>query len=224
MHSTIPRMTSTIIIASGHLCPRLTELTGFLLAAILLVISFPCRPRRNGQHLPSAGNSENTVPGCAACVKQYDLAARRCPNCSACATAAGNAVRLRWCRPRHQRRRCPAPTAGTVRTPGTFGISAWLLRSEAKRHLRCREERTGRDPRRGRRRRHASPYPRGPVAAGEGPGSRYSSRHATFPPRGPRPGSALPRPGYQGFRAAEALPSPRTPIFTPGYPYQLNPC
>lgn len=76
------------------------------------------------------------------------------------------------------------PAADTVRTPGTFGISAWLHRSEARRHLRCRWERTGRDPRCDRQRGHASPCPRHPVAAGEGLGSCHSSGHATFPPRG----------------------------------------
>jgi len=54
--------------------------------------------------------------------------------------------------------------------PGTFGISAWLVRSEARRHPRCREGRTGRDPRRGRRPGDASPYRRR-LVAGEGPGS-----------------------------------------------------
>ena len=159
------------------------------------------------------------MQGCAACVKQYDLNVRRCSNRLACATAAGNAVRLPWCRPRHQRRRFPAPIAGTVRTPGTFGISAWLLRSEANRQLRCREERTGRDPRRGRRRSHASPYPRGLAAAGEGPGSRYSSGHATFPPRGPRRGSCVVAPwlprisrGRAPAITANAYLCPRLPV------------
>jgi hypothetical protein len=104
--------------------------------------------------------------------------------CVMCATAGGCAARPRWCRPRPRRRRCPAPTGGTVRRPGTFGIFAWLLRSGAKRHLRCRGERTGRDQRRDRRRSYASPYPRRLVAAGEGLGSCYSLATPPFPPRG----------------------------------------
>ena len=108
-----------------------------------------------------------------------------------CATAGGGAARPRWCRPRPRRRRCPAPTADTVRTPGTFGISAWLLRSEAKRHLRCRRERTGRDQRRDRRRSYASPYPWRLVAAGEGLGSCYSSATPPFLLVGPRRDSGV---------------------------------
>ncbi len=89
------------------------------------------------------------------------------------------------------------PTADMVRTPGTFGISAWLRRSEARRHPRCRGERTGRDPRPGKRRGHASPCPGRRVAAGEGLGSCHSSGRATFPPRGrARRGSPLSHPGY----------------------------
>jgi hypothetical protein len=93
------------------------------------------------------------------------------------AAACGCVARPRWCRPRHQHHRCPMPTADTVRTPSTFGISAWLHRSEAMRPPMCRWERTGRDPCRDRRRDHAIPGPRCPVAAGEGPGSCDSSGH-----------------------------------------------
>jgi hypothetical protein len=113
-------------------------------------------------------------------LKMNRLNSPRCINGVVCATAGGNAVRPRWYRPRHQRRRCPAPTADTVRIPGTFGIFAWLVRSGAKRHLRCRGERTGRDQRRDRRRSYASPYPRRLVAAGEGLGLCYSSAMPPF--------------------------------------------
>jgi hypothetical protein len=107
------------------------------------------------------------------------------------AAAYACAVRPPWRRPRHQHRRCPTPTAGRGRTPGTFGISAWLRRSESRRHLRCREERTGRDPRRDRRHSHASPHPRRLVAAGEGLGSCYSSATPPFLLVGPRRDSGV---------------------------------
>jgi hypothetical protein len=102
------------------------------------------------------------------------------------ADACGCAARPPWCRPRHRHRRCPMPIADTVRTLGTFGISAWLHGPEAMRHPMCRSERTGRDPRRDRRLGHASTCPRPLVGAGEGLGSCHSSGHATFPPRGVR--------------------------------------
>ena len=114
-----------------------------------------------------------------------------CLNRLARATACAGAARPPWCRPRHQRRRCPAPTVDTVRTPGTFGISAWLHRSAAQRHQRCRGERIDRDPLRDRRHSYASPCLRGLVAAGEGLGSCYSSGHATFPPRVARRGPGV---------------------------------
>ena len=113
------------------------------------------------------------------------------------ASACGCAARPQWCRPTHQHRRCPMPTADRVRTPGTFGISAWPHRSDARTHPMCRWERTHRDPRRDRLHGHASPCPRRPVAAGEGLGSCHSSDHATFLARGrARHSSPLSRPGY----------------------------
>jgi len=136
-----------------------------------------------------------------------------------CATAYGCAARPQWCRPRPRRRRCPAPSEGTVRTPGTFGISAWLLRSEAKRHLRCRGERTGRDQRRDRRRSYASPYPRRLVAAGEGLGSCYSSDTPPFLLVGPCRDSAVIAPwlprisrGWAPAIAANAHLCPLPPV------------
>ena len=124
--------------------------------------------------------------------------------------AAVCAALRQWCRPRPPRRRGQAPTADTIGVPGTFGISAWLVRSEARRHPRCREGRTGRDPRRGRRPGHASPYPRRLVRWRRswlvilmGP--------ATFSPW-EACGSGVIALATQGFRAARHLPSWRTPI------------
>ena len=110
----------------------------------------------------------------------------RCLNRLMSAIACACAALPQWCRPRHQRPRWSAPTADTVGAPDTFGISAWLLRSEARRHLRCREERTGRGPHRDRQHSDASPNPRRYVSAGEGLGSCYSSGLPPFLPVGLR--------------------------------------
>jgi hypothetical protein len=151
-------------------------------------------------------------------LKQYGVNAPRFLNRLVRPTAYACVARPQWCRPRHQHRRYPTPIADTVRAPGTFGISAWLHRSGAKRHLRCREERRGQDPRRGRRHSCASPYPRRLVAAGEGFGSRYSSGHATFP-RGPaRRGSGVVAPwlskDFAGLGACHHGERPSSPPAT----------
>ena len=58
----IPRMTSAIIIASGHLSPRLTELTEFLLAATPGdQLSAQAETERSA--LTERTNSENIVKG-----------------------------------------------------------------------------------------------------------------------------------------------------------------
>lgn len=115
----------------------------------------------------------------------------RCLNDAVRAAAGGNAVRPRWYRPRHLRGRCQAPTADTVRTPGTSGIPAWLLRSEARRNRWCRGERTGQGRRRDRRRSHASPFLRRRVAAGEIHGSCHSWATPPFLLVGPRRDSGV---------------------------------
>ena len=127
-----------------------TGLAGLGCVLVILCISLCTgRPKKNGSNSP------------------------RCRTRLVRAIAAVRGALRQWCRPRPRRRHGQAPTAGTTGAPGTFGISAWLVLSEARKHPRCREERTTRDRRRGRRPGDASPYRRRPVA-GEGPGSRYS--------------------------------------------------
>ena len=159
-----------IIVASGHLSPRLAELAEFLLTATVLVGTG--RKPVNNEHSEYMRKL----------LKNDGLNSPRCLNSlmrAACACAAPS----RWCHPRCRWRQCAMPTAGMVRKPGRFDISAWLRRSGARRHPRCRWERTARDPRRDRRRSYASPRPRCPVAFGEGLGSCQSLDHAPFSSR-----------------------------------------
>jgi hypothetical protein len=136
-----------------------------------------------GRHGPNAGNSENSEYMRKLLTKD-GLNSLCCLNSLMLVAACACAAPPRWCHPRYQRRQCPMPTAGMVRIPGRFGISAWLRRSGARKHPRCRWERTARDPRRDRRHNYASPHRRCPAAPGEGLGSCQSSDHATFSSRG----------------------------------------
>jgi hypothetical protein len=171
-------------------------------------------PPRRSRYLP--GEGELPLRTQAAQVNRPN--SLRCLN-GAVRAAGGNAVRPRWYRPRHLRGRCQAPTAGTVRTPGTSGISAWLLRSEARRNRWCRGERTGQDRRRDKRRGHASPAPRRRAAVGEIHGLCHSWATPPFLLVGPRRDSGLVVPSLPRISrgrapgiTADAYLCPRLPV------------